>query len=69
MSKVQKDYYNSNKEKIKKASKDRYNKLRLQKVTCECGRTHLKVNNAKHIKTKYHQAYINTTILCKTEIE
>jgi len=66
ISKASKIYYNRNKDAINKANTERNRKY---KVTCECGRTHLKVNNTKHIKTKYHQAYINTTILCKTEIE
>ena len=65
-SKLHRDYYNYNKDAIKKT---RIERNRKNKVTCECGRTHLKVYNAKHIKTNYHQAYINTAILCRTEVE
>ena len=67
--KVRKDYYDSNKERISKLQKDRYDITKSQKVNCECGHVYRLSYKNEHLKTKYHQKHINTTILCETEIE
>jgi hypothetical protein len=46
-----KEYYENNKEKI--------NEMRMQKITCECGRTTTFGNKAKHEKSKVHQEAIS----------
>jgi hypothetical protein len=42
-----KEYYENNKEKI--------NEWRMQRITCECGRTTIFCNKARHERSKFHQ--------------
>ena len=47
-----KEYYVQNKEKV--------NEERLKQYTCSCGKTSMICNKARHEKTLFHQAYLNT---------
>jgi hypothetical protein len=58
-------YYQENKDEMKeyykeyyKENKERINKNRVCKVTCECGSVLSKCNKTAHIKSKKHQNYI-----------
>jgi hypothetical protein len=49
----QKEYSKNNKEKIKE--------WRMQKITCDCGRTFAIDNKARHERSKFHQAFIGAS--------
>jgi hypothetical protein len=58
----QKQYYEDNKEQILEQQKQYYedNKQKItQKYNCECGGHYIHCGEARHIKTKKHQKYIN----------
>ena len=57
-----KEYYNDNKEKLKKRQNEYYeqNKDKMnRKFNCECGGQYTCANKSKHYKSKKHQEYIN----------
>ena len=49
-----KEYYEKN--------KDRINEERKEKMTCECGVSFTKHHKARHLKSKYHQDFLNNNI-------
>jgi len=61
-------YYQQNKEKLKKKSRERYYAKKeslCKKVTCECGSVLSAQNMNYHLKTKLHARRYRTVILRK----
>jgi hypothetical protein len=58
-----KQYYEDNKDKLKERNKkyklDNANKIK-EKHTCECGGKYTTDHKTHHLKTKLHQAYLNS---------
>ena len=57
-----KERCNENSRKYYEKNKDKINEERKEKMTCECGMRFTKQHKARHLKSKYHQDFLNNNI-------